>query len=108
MSLDVQVITLAGDEVPVSLTPDLCVRDIKQSIKNSIGIPVERQQLLLDGLPLDDKLSVEQAGISDGQTIQVVYVPIPKQSYNKTITIQPLSGQKAFNMVVNTDSTVGE
>ena len=58
-----------GQATPFTVDPHETIRDLKRKIADAIGTPAEAIRLTYRGRELDDKLTIEAAGIEDGAKI---------------------------------------
>ncbi len=49
------------------------IKDIKTYIFETIGIPIRKQVIILDGNELKNNQTLEQCGVTDGMTISLAY-----------------------------------
>lgn len=64
--------SLAGRELPMSLAPDALVREVKDHVKASWGIPVMEQKLVLMGSILNNKDKLAQHAACDDLDVMLV------------------------------------
>lgn len=81
-----------GDKVTLTVKPENTIDDVKNMIKDKTAIPKDEQRLKHKGNPLDDKPTLDDYGIQDGDILNLepmeIYVKDPKgKTY--TLTVEP-------------------
>jgi len=88
----VKVRTPEGDLIPLEVTPNDTINDIKDMVKDKAGIPVDEQRPVLDGKPLPDKSTLDDNGIKHGDIIDLdpmeIYVKDPSGKKH-TLPVSP-------------------
>jgi hypothetical protein len=64
--------TLQGKSICMSLDSSMTVRDVKNSLSETEGVPVDQQRLVFGGKQLEDGSKLGDYNIKDGSTIQLV------------------------------------
>lgn len=86
-----------GKKLPVVVTPNDTVRDLKQMVEDDDGIPVADQNLSLDGKPLDKASeTMRDIAVKDGDTIDLMpskksKSSAPKKDKTRVRTLGPNS-----------------
>eukprot|EP00483_Globobulimina_turgida_P012840 UN12864 len=73
--------TLNGKCITLNVNPNDTIKDIKQNVQQTQGIPVENQRLIFTGQQLMGKLTLSDYNIFDGCTLQIVF-KLPLESAN--------------------------
>jgi len=66
------VSAIGGGEEIISVMPDQLVRDVKRLIAEQKRIPPDTVIVVFRGNQLDDGITIEQAGVGDGDKIYLI------------------------------------
>jgi len=70
--LEITVKTLDGNDIPITLHASDIVEDLKYSIQERAGIPIDRQRLLYNGRNLKDEASLSSIFLTQTPTVYLV------------------------------------
>ena len=87
--MTINVKTPEGDLVPVLVTPDDTIQDLKKKIQKKVGVPVADQFLKFKGQDLDDPSdTLDDVGIGHGDTVDLGGYKIKVKTPNgKTVAL---------------------
>lgn len=70
--MQIFVKTLVGKSIPIDVTPDQTIREIKEKLFEKEGIPVEQQRFIYAGKQLEDEKTIADYNVTKDATFHLV------------------------------------